>query len=150
MPTERLVPGSQTTIVSGANLNGLTNNSLVAGSAFDNTPAAAGDGAGWCDVELSLDGFGGSVTANTGFNIWFLIASDGTTYEDGSSSVTPARPPDQVIPLRAVSTAQIVSKRMLLPWGKITPLIQNAGTGQTVNANNNSFLKIRPVAKTSS
>lgn len=143
--TQKLYVGTQTTIIAGAALNGLANNALVLGSAFDNTIAAAGDGGCLCDLELYLDSLASAATANTAFALWLLQASDGTNYEDGGTSVTPARMPDVVFPLRAVSTVQRVVRKVWLPWGVWIPLLKNDGSGQGVGANNNSFLKVRPV-----
>lgn len=144
---EKLLLGSQTTLITGANLQALANNTNINGTVFDNTIGQTGDGYTLCDVELYLDGFGSAVTSNTGFTMWFLMSSDGTNYEDGGAGVLPARLPDVVFPLRAVSTAQRVVRRVLLPWGKFTPMIRNEGTGQTVNNNTNSYCKVRPVTR---
>jgi hypothetical protein len=68
------------------------------------------------EVELVVT-YGVAPTANTGVSVWFLRAIDGTNYEDGSSSVTPARLPDVVFPVRAVTTAQRVTRRVMIPPG---------------------------------
>jgi hypothetical protein len=69
---------------------------------------------------------------------------DGTNYEDGSSTVTPARNPDLVFPLRAVTTAQRIVVIGDLPPGSFVALLRNDGTGQAMAASGNT-LKIRPV-----
>lgn len=141
--TEKWLLGSQTTLAS-TGLNSLANNSLAAGSVYDNTVGAGGgDGYILCDLELVAT-FGTAPTAGTAVSVWFLLSQDGTNYEDGSSSVTPARSPDCVLPVRAVTTAQRVVRRAWLPWGKITPLLKNDGTGQAFAASGNT-LKIRNV-----
>lgn len=143
MPTvTKWLLGTQTTLVS-TGANSLANDALVAGSTFDNTVGQAGDGYTFCDLELVAQ-FGTNPTAGTGISIWFLQSQDGTNYEDGSSSITPARIPDCVIPVRAVTTAQRIIKRCLLPQGKLTPLLKNDGTGQAFAASGNT-LKVRPV-----
>lgn len=137
-----LLAGSVTTLATTA-LNSLANNTNVACTAFDNTVGATGDGYMLCDLELAVT-FGTNPTANTGFSLWLLQSQDGSAYEDGSSSVTPARAPDVIFPVRAVTTAQLIIRRCWLPWGKLTPLLRNEGTGQTIAASGNT-LKIRPV-----
>lgn len=134
--------GSQTSLATTA-LNSLANNALVACTVFNNTVGSTGDGYVLCDVELVVT-YGSAPTAGTGVSLWWLLAPDGTNYEDGSSSITPARMPDVVFPLRAVTTAQRIVRRVWLPWGLITPLLKNDGTGQAFAASGNT-LKVRPV-----
>jgi hypothetical protein len=140
--TEKYLLGSLASLIT-TGLNSLANNSLVAGAAFDNTAGAAGDGYLLCDLELVVT-YGVAPAANTGCSVWFLGSADGTNYEDGDASTTPARLPDAVFPLRAVTTAQRINRRVLLPAGKLTPLLKNDGTGQAMAASANT-LKVRPV-----
>lgn len=143
MPTvTKFLLGSATTLLS-TGLNSLANNALVAGTVYDNTVGQTGDGYTLCDVELVVT-YGSAPTANTGVSVWFLANLDSTNYEDGDASTTPARAPDLVFPLRAVTTAQRVIRRASLPWGLIKVLLKNDGTGQTMAASGNT-LKIRPV-----
>ena len=95
------------------------------------------------EVELRVQ-FGGTPTANTSISVWFLREIDGTNFEDGSGSITPARNPDVVIPVRATSNAQRIIKSCVLPPGSFIPLIRNDGTGQSLAASGNT-LKVRPV-----
>lgn len=138
----KLLLGSQTTLLS-TGLNSLANNSLAISSAFDNTIGQAGDGYLLCDVELVVT-YGTSPTANTGCSIWFLTSQDGTNYEDGGTSTTPARMPDLVIPVLSSTSAQRIIRRGLLPYGLCKVLLKNDGTGQAMAASGNT-LKIRPV-----
>lgn len=125
-------------------LNSLANNALAIGSAYSNViGGGAGDGYTLCDVELVVT-YGSAPTANTAVSVWFLAAPDGTNYEDGGTSVTPARLPDVVLPVRAVTTAQRINRRVLLPWGLLKPLAKNDGTGVAMASSGNT-LKIRPV-----
>ncbi len=123
-------------------LNSQANNALVACTVFDNTIGQTGDGSLEGDFELIVT-FGTNPTAGTGFSLWLLVANDGTNYEDGSSSITPARFPDITFPVRAVTTAQRINRRCTLPAGKFTPLLKNDGTGQSIAASGN-ILNIRP------
>jgi hypothetical protein len=140
--TEKYLLGSQTTLLS-TELNSLANNGTALGAAFDDTVGQAGDGYTLCDVELVVT-YGVAPTANTGVSLWFLGTQDGTNYEDGDGSTTPGRAPDVVFPLRAVTTAQRVIRRVWLPWGKWKPLAKNDGTNQAMAATGNT-VKIRVV-----
>lgn len=141
---EKYLLGSVSTLLS-TGLNSLANNALAIGSAFDNTVGQSGDGYTLCDIQLSVT-FGSAPTANTAVALWLLAVQDGTNAEDGGSSVTPARAPDFYFPVRAVSTAQIITMRGSMPWGKVVPLLKNDGTGQSFASGGNT-LTIRPVAR---
>jgi hypothetical protein len=141
MRTTSFVLGSQTSVLT-TELNSLANNALNISAAFDNTYGAAGNGYVLADVELVVQ-FGTNPTAGTGIAVWFLQSQDGTNYEDGDASTTPARRPDLVIPVRAVTTAQRIIRRVNLPPGKLKVLAKNDGTGQAFAASANT-LKIRP------
>lgn len=140
---EKYLLGSQTSLLT-TELNSLANNgTALASSAFNNTIGQTGDGYILCDLELVVT-YGVAPTANTGVSLWFLQTQDGANYEDGSNSITPARLPDCVFPLRAVTTAQRIIRRVILSQGKFTPLIKNDGTGQAMAATANT-VKVRPV-----
>jgi len=94
------------------------------------------------EVELYVT-FSAAPTSNTGISIWFLREVDNTNYEDGTSSVTPTRPPDVVFGVRAVTTAQRIVKTCLLPPGSFKPLLRNEGTGQAFVSTGN-FVKVKP------
>lgn len=136
---------SQTSMLT-TELNSLANNALAISALFDNTYAAAGNGSVLGDVELAVQ-FGTSPTAGTGVAIWFIQSQDGSTYEDGDASITPARRPDLVVPVRAVTTAQRIIRRVALPPGKFKVLAKNDGTGQAFAASSNT-LKLRPYSYT--
>lgn len=133
--------GSQTTVLS-TGLNSLANNSLAISSEYDNTESATGDGYLLVDIELVVT-YGSNPTANTACSIWILQSQDGTNFEDGGASLTPARIPDVVLPLRAVTTEQRIIKRVVLPQGKLKILLKNDGTGQAMASSGNT-VKIRP------
>ena len=140
--TEKYLLGSQTTLLS-TGLNSLANDALAISSAFDNTQGQAGDGYTLCDLELVVT-YGTAPTANTGVSVWFLGSQDGTNYEDGGTSVTPARMADVVLPLLASTSAQRIVQRVVLPAGLLKVLAKNDGTGQAMAASGNT-LKIRPI-----
>lgn len=145
MAVEKYKLGAYATLMT-TDLNSVANNGLAIGSAYNNVQGGGGgDGYTLCDVELVVT-YGSAPAAGTGVTAWFLAAPDGTNYEDGGASVTPARLPDVVFPVRAVTTAQRIVRRVLLPWGLMKPLVRNDGTGQTTAASGNT-LAIRPVAR---
>jgi acyl-coenzyme A thioesterase PaaI-like protein len=120
-------------------LNSLANNALAIGTAYTMSPA----GYLLAEVELVAT-YGVAPTANTGVSVWFLRAIDAANYEDGDASTTPARPPDVVLPVRAVTSAQRVTRRCVVPPGTWKPLLKNDGTGQTMAASGNT-LKVLPL-----
>jgi len=94
------------------------------------------------DIEVYLASVNLSAQTNPALYIWLIRRTDGTNFEDGGDSITPARAPDKIIPLREVNGAQRVSARMLMlmpDQGKL--LIGNragaalASSGNTVKYN---------------
>jgi hypothetical protein len=145
MPTtEKYLLGVQSTLLS-TELNTLASNSLALGAVFDNTQLQPGDGYTLCDLELVVT-YAVAPAVNTGCSLWLLGAQDGVIYEDGDTVTTPARLPETVFPVRAVTTAQRIIRRIWLPWGRLKPLLKNDGTGQTTAATGNT-LKIRPITR---
>lgn len=130
--------GSIATLLS-TELNSLANNAMSAASAA----YASGGGYLLAEVEL-LATFGTAPTANTGVALWFLRAIDGTNYEDGSATVTPARAADVVLPVRAVTTAQRTRRVVLIPPGTFKGLAMNDGTGQALAATGN-IIRLLPL-----
>lgn len=119
-------------------LNSLADNANVLGAAIDFTAAGA-DRKLYMDVEINLASLDLSAELNPALYLWILGRTDGTNFEDGGTSVDPARQPDAIVPLRVVSGAQRVFVQKLLTTpdqGKI--LIENqsgaslAATGNTV------------------
>lgn len=91
------------------------------------------------NLELAFGALGGSMNSNTGFMVYFLPTVDGTNFEDGSSSVTPARLPDVYLAARAVSTAQRIHRRCRVPVGTLGVLIVADTTGQALPASGNTL-----------
>ena len=78
--------------------------------------------------ELYLSSMLGPATAGSGAYVWFINEVDGTDYEDGGTSVIPARKPDLIFPLRAVSTVQRIDVVAPLPLNMWYCLMaQNSG-----------------------
>jgi hypothetical protein len=140
------IQGSQITALTGANLNGLSNNNTQLSSAINWTQGQTADGYLWGRVEMTFK-FQVAPTANTGFSVWFL--KTGSALED--SSAPPCRAPDLVIPVTPYgastdTSAHNVSIDAPIPVGTIKVLIKNDGTGQTLTANNtDNVLYITPI-----
>lgn len=143
---EKNLLGSVTTLITTGGT--VANNTLAIGSAFNNTVGQTGDGYTLCDLEF-VGAYSVAPTANSGLTFWFLMSQDGTNYEDGDGAsggggdVVPARAPDVVFPLRAVTTSQRIIRQARLPWGLWKPLLRNDATGQTLGTG--ATVKIRPV-----
>lgn len=146
--TEKLLLGTSTQLLT-TGLNSMANNALVLSSAYDNTQGQAGDGAVLAEFELVIASMGGTPTANTALVLWAIQSLDGTNYEDGDSSTTPAKLPLCTFPIRAVSTAQRITRyRIPLPPGLSKYLLKNDGTGQAL-ASSGNILSIRPYTRQS-
>lgn len=79
------------------------------------------------DLVLNVKG-AVAFTAGSTFDVWVLTSLDGSVYEDGSASVTPARPPDVYFYPRAVNTAQVlILTGIQLPPTKYKILFRNSG-----------------------
>lgn len=120
-------------------LNSLANNGLAISPELTVAPQ------NYLEAEIEyLGAHAVAPTANTCMTLWILRALDGANYEDGSATVTPLRSPDAFFPLRAVTTAQRIVKRVLLPPGLFKILLKNDATGQALAAASNT-LKIKPL-----
>ncbi len=148
---EKYLIGSTVTLLS-TELNSLATSatagaiSSVGGTSglFNNTVGGGSmDGYTLARFELNLAAPVGTLVAGTAALIWFLSTVDGSNYETGSASVIPARPPDVVIPVLAVSTAQRPMRLAKLPPGNWYVLLSQA-TGQAWGASGNT-LKVSPI-----
>lgn len=140
MPTVKNVAGTITTVLD-TGLNSLANNSNVLSSAV--TLSTGEPGYRFGEWELYIASSAAAMTANTAFTGWIIQALDGTNDEDGGTSVTPARTPDLIFSVRAVSTAQRITWQSELPTGSFKVLLRNDGTNQTIASSGNT-LKVRP------
>lgn len=131
--SEEWILGTQIPAIAGSALSALANNALVLGSAINNLQGGGGGGGDTlCRVVLNYE-FAVAPAANTGISVWFLKNTDGSTgsaFEDGGTSVTPARSPDVVFPVVADTNPHSVARDVLLPSGFSKPLLKNDGTGQ--------------------
>lgn len=136
--TNKYLRGSTEESILTTGLNSLANNALAISGAITITDT----GHMLADVCLVVT-FGTNPTADTGVSIWFLRETDGTNYEDGGTSLTPARRPDLVIPVLPSTSAQRIIRRCVLPPGLFKVLLKNDGTGQSFAASGNT-LKLKP------
>lgn len=89
-------------------------------------------------VELVLAAYTGTPSAGAAILLWFLKSVDGTNYEDGGASVTPARNPDLVIPVAATASGpQRITPECWIPVGKFKVLARNT-LGLTLAASGNT------------
>ncbi|HEY1505776.1 MAG TPA: hypothetical protein VGF92_15835 [Stellaceae bacterium] len=134
-------------------LNSLANSSTTTlstlGAAFDNSVSGAGASFGdiYADVEF-IAGAGYSPTAGGFIELWLLrTLNAGTNYEDGSSSIPPARPADIIIPVRngTTITPRAGMPGLILPPGAYKPLARNQ-SGATLPSTGN-IIRIRPYSE---
>jgi len=119
-------------------LNSLANNTTAAASGdFDNSTNLNP----WGLFELVCE-YGVAPTANTVIGLWLISKIDGTNYED-YSAIEPARSPDVMFRVRAVTTAQRITVRGMLRPGLQLPVARNLATGQTLAASGNT-IKVLP------
>lgn len=132
---------------------GSTKTAVNAASEFKNIANAAGaitasaidNTAGYplADLEL-LFNVGTAASAGAYAEFWFIIALDGSTYEDGSATVFPARQADVVVPLRAVSGSQTATvKRITWPQGLFKTVFRNQSGQTTTNTDSLTMLYYR-------
>lgn len=96
-------------------------------------------------VELYVTFGTGPTTGN--IQIWFLKTLDnGTTFEDGSSSITPTRTPDISLGPNAITTGQRLQKICDSPLTAFKILVKNNGTAQAFAASGN-VLRILPFTR---
>ena len=139
------VVGSVSTIVS-TELNSLANNSQVVSSVAGSSGVITVPTQPQLRVELFVT-FGTAPTAGTTILVWFLQTIDGgTTYEDGSSTVTPTRNADVIFTVNAITTGQHLQKIVDTPISNFKVLVKNNGTTQAFAATLNT-LKILPFTR---
>jgi hypothetical protein len=130
------------TIISGANLNGLTSGSSVLGSAFSNIQGdSAGLGYRRGRAKLHIDSM--AVSSGGSVQLWFLTASDGSVYDQGGTSVTPLRQPDVTfVPVVQTAAVDIELPCQVPICATIKCLLKSASLGATTPANTNAYVKM--------
>lgn len=124
---------------SSPTLKNLASGSLILGDAIDWTADKSQFGLWQLRVR------GASAFSSGGYvAVYFVLAQDGTNYEDGGTSVTPAKAPAMIFPVRAVNTQQIiVIPHALFPPSKFKPLLINSGGQAFTNTNDENQLHYR-------
>jgi len=143
--TRKWVYQASAITVASTELNGLAAGGLnVASTNQNNTQGQANlDGYTRALFLMNLALTTGNYAANSTLDVWLLreVPMTSGTFEDGSSSVTPARPPDFSFALQASSAAQKQAQDVRLPPGTFGILFRNnqstgtqalAATGNTI------------------
>lgn len=112
--------GVYTALVTSSQLSGLSTVQGAIGS------AVTGNTFQYALVELQHNTTG-ALSAGDYFSVYFLSAADGTNYEDGSTTITPARSPNVIVPLRGITNGsqRVTIANVVLPPGAFKPLIFN-------------------------
>lgn len=112
--------GTYTALVTSSQLSGLSTVQGALGA------AVTGNTFQYAQIELVVNSTG-VFSAGDFFSVYLLRAPNGTNYEDGSTTVTPARPADVVIPVRGITNGsqRVTIDQVVLPPGSFTPLIFN-------------------------
>jgi hypothetical protein len=118
-------------------INSLANDGNDLGAAIDFT-AAGVDRKQYMDVEVYLASVDWSGQTSPAIYLWLLPRSDGTNFEDGGDSVTPARAPDKVLAMRAVNGAQRLLCRFLLTTPDQAKLLIGNRSGAALAASGNT------------
>jgi len=126
--------GSWQTAIS-SDLDSLANDGLAISSAIDNSSNKYL----FMDLELYLASVDLSGQPNPAIYVWLIARTDGVNFEDGGTSVAPARFPDAIFRLREVNAAQRVFARMIMTTpDQFKILVQNK-TGVTLAASGNTI-----------
>ena len=129
--------GTATTVLS-TGLNSLASNA----SALSNSYTTSG----WMLARVTLTiTYAVAPTVNTGIDLYAIQSSDnGTTWSDGSGSVTPTGGLIKTFGLRAVTGAQVIVDTVLIPPGPLKFLARSNGVGQTAASSGNT-ITIEPI-----
>ncbi len=110
-------------------------------AALNSTVAALGSAitltdAGYPFADVLVNATCGTTpTANTGLSCWLLRDDGAGNYEDGGTSLTPARRADFTVPLELTTAAQaIIIPDVKLPPGAFKLLVLNNTTGATLTS----------------
>lgn len=133
--------GTAITVMS-TELNSLAANALVAASSsINNSQGQANlDGYTRALFEVNFAAPSSGFAANSTLDIW-LLKQVNSQQEDGSSSVTPARPPDFSFPMQTTAAAQHVVLDVRVPPGTMGVLARNnqASGSQALAASGNTI-----------
>jgi hypothetical protein len=134
--------GTAVTLMS-TELNSLAAGALVAASSTVNNSQGVSnlDGYTRAIIEANFAAPSGAFAANSTLDLWFLKQVN-AQQEDGSASVTPARPPDVSFAMQATANAQHVAYLITLPPGTMGILARNnqASGTQALAASGNTIL----------
>lgn len=136
--------GTRTLIINGdasaPTLKSLANANRVLGNEIDGTSLRNQYADWYADLRFAVAPGAGAIV-----EVYFIIAHDDSNYEDGDSSITPAKTPAFIIPVRSVATQQkIVIPYILLPAFKFKPLFVNTAGQALTGTDNENRLYYRP------
>jgi hypothetical protein len=121
-------------------LNAMADNINVLSAAIDMSDGTHGRMTRM-DFELNLATADWSAQESPAIYLWLLKETDGTNYEDGNTTLTlsPARTPDEIIPLREISSAQRVSGTVLVNTPDNAKILIGNRSGQAFGATGNTL-----------
>lgn len=132
--------GTLQTVLS-TELNSLANGSFAATSGA--VSLASGENV-YQEADLELTVSFGTAPSPGGLAVWLLRRIDGTNFENANASTTPpARMPDVIIPVQAVTGTQRITVSLPMPPADFKVCVKNDSTGQSFASSGNT-LKIRP------
>ena len=136
-----VMQGTAVTLAS-TELNSLAAGALVASTlpTINNSQGTANlDGYTRALVEMNLAAPSLAFAANSTLDMWFLKTVN-AQQEDGSASITPARPPDVSFPMQATTNAEHCVQDIRLPPGTMGILFRNnqASGSQALAASGNT------------
>jgi hypothetical protein len=142
MPTtteKYVLSATPTTLIAGTALNALASNGLVLGSAVNNVQGGGGgDGQPMMRLVVAWK-YAVAPAVNSGIAVWFVRSTDGptgSTFEDGSTTLTPSRSPDVFISAYADANAHSQARDVVAPVGHFKALWKNDATAQALAATN--------------
>lgn len=127
-------------------LKNLASGSLQISNDYNNSTASTARRP-YADFYLHVRG-GVAFSSGDFVAVWLLSSiDDGTTWEDGGVGTTPARSPDIIFPVNAVSTQQNVAIRgVVLPPGHFKVLLKNSTAQAFTNTDNENTLNMETYA----
>lgn len=132
--------GTRTEAIPTASLNSIANNANAIGTTAINNSSVLRNR--YIQFDFALASIDLSTQTSPAVYIWLLENTTGSTYEDGSGSVSPARNPDLIIPLRSVNGAQVVQGACNIKPGISMVLIGNRSGVTFASSGNALYYKL--------
>jgi hypothetical protein len=127
MAVEKWKEGTTQTLLS-TELNSLGQNALALSGAVDNSAVPGNSAWPWMDLELTWAMATAAMTTGA-VSIWFIRSVEADVFEDGSSSITPGRPPDATFfPRFSTAAVQKQIQTVVCPRGQWKLLLKHETT----------------------